>query len=168
MATPPDDFSGLFENLPMGAFRTRPDGVMLRANPALVRLNGFASEAEHLAAVTDIAGHWYVQPGRRAEQQALLEREGRVAAMASEVWRYKTRERIWVSETIHTIRDAEGRVVPYEGAVEEITERVQRRRAAPGTRTGLGAAYPGHRPPPAGAVGRQPRPEQRAEGDACR
>jgi PAS domain S-box-containing protein len=129
MATPPDDFSGLFEFLPMGAFRTRPDGVMLRANPALVRLNGFTSEAEHLAAVTDIAGHWYVQPGRRAEQQALLEREGRVVAMESEVWRYKTRERIWVSENVHTVRDTEGRVVLYEGTVEEITERVQARAA---------------------------------------
>ncbi len=129
MAFAPDDFSGLFEFLPIGAFRTRPDGVMLRANPALVRMNGFSSEAEHLAAVTDIAGQWYMQPGRRAEQQALLEREGRVVAMESEVWRYKTRERIWVSENIHIVRDAEGRVVLYEGTVEEITERVQAKAA---------------------------------------
>lgn len=127
MGTPPDNFRDLFEFLPIGAFRTSPDGVMLRANPALVRMNGFASEAEHLAAVTDIAGHWYVQPGRRAEQQALLQREGRVVAMESEVWRYKTRERIWVSENVHTVRDEEGHVLLYEGTVEEITERVQAR-----------------------------------------
>ncbi len=129
MAQPPDDFSGLFEFLPIGAFRTRPDGVMVRANPALVQMNGFDNEAEHLAAVTDIAGRWYVQPGRRAEQQALLEREGRVVAMESEVWRYKTRERVWVSENVHIVRDAQGQVQFYEGTVEEITERVRARAA---------------------------------------
>ena len=40
-----DNFSSLFEFLPIGAYRSTPDGRQLRANPALVRLNGFSSEA---------------------------------------------------------------------------------------------------------------------------
>ena len=62
-----DNFSTLFAFLPMGAYRSRPDGRPLRANPALVRLNGYAREAELPLAVHNIASEWYVGPGRCAE-----------------------------------------------------------------------------------------------------
>ena len=124
-----DNFASLFEFLPIGAYRTLPDGTQLRANPALVRLNGYASEAEMLAGVRDIAHEWYVDPQRRTEFRRLLESEGRVTAFESEVRRHKTRERIWISENAHVVRDATGCIRYYEGTVEEITERVQAREA---------------------------------------
>lgn len=126
---PGADFGTLFEFLPIGAYRCAPDGRQLRANPALVRLNGFASEAAYLAEVDDVAGSWYVQPGRRAEFEALLARDGTVVGFESEVFRYKTRERIWVSENAHQVRDEAGQLLYYEGTVEEITERVRDRDA---------------------------------------
>ena len=55
---PHNDFATLFDWLPLGAYRSSLQGRQLRANPALVRLNGFASEAEMLASVDDIGGHW--------------------------------------------------------------------------------------------------------------
>ena len=122
-----DDFASLFAFLPIGAYRSRPDGRMVRANPALVRLNGFDSEAELLAGVSDIAGRWYVDPARRAEFLRLMARDGRVIGLESEVWRYKTRERIWISENAHTVRDAAGQLLFYEGTVEEISDRVRAR-----------------------------------------
>ena len=126
---PGDDFSTLFEFLPLGAYRSTPEGRQLRANPALVRLNGFASEAEYLATVQDIAREWYVDPLRRAQFRQGLERDGKVIAFESEIYRYKTRERIWISENAHLVRDAQGRVRYYEGTVEEITDRVRAREA---------------------------------------
>ena len=69
-----NDFSTLFEFCPIGAYRSSPDGVQLRANPALVRLNGYSSEAEMLGSVKDIGTEWYVDPTRRAQFKALLER----------------------------------------------------------------------------------------------
>jgi PAS domain S-box-containing protein len=123
------DFSALFEALPIGAYRSRPDGTMLRANPALVRLNGYQDEAELLRAVRDIAREWYVDPGRRAEFMRRLDGDGRVTAFVSEVWRHKTRERIWITENAAVVRDAAGQVLCYEGTVEEITERVLTERA---------------------------------------
>ncbi len=123
------DFSTLFEFLPIGAYRSRPDGTLLRANLALVRLNGYASEAELLAAVRDIGGEWYAEPARRAEFGVRLEAEGQVVGFESEVCRHRTRERIWVSENAHVVRDAQGAVMFYEGTVEEITERVRARDA---------------------------------------
>lgn len=115
------DFSTLFDLLPIGAYRSSPQGRQLRANPALVRLNGHASEAEMLAAVNDIGREWYVDPGRRAEFMRLLERDGHVLDFVSEVYRHKTRERIWVSENAHVVRDVQGAVVFYEGTVDDIT-----------------------------------------------
>jgi PAS domain-containing protein len=91
-----NDFASLFDWLPLGAYRSSLQGRQLRANPALVRINGFDSEAEMLAAVDDIGGRWYVQPGRREQFRALLEANGAVQDFVSEVFRYKTRERIWV------------------------------------------------------------------------
>ena len=119
------EFQTLFDFLPVGAYRSTPDGRQLRANPALVRLNGYQSEAEMLAAVSDIGGEWYVLPSRREEFRALMARDGQVTGFVSEVYRHKTRERIWVSENAHELRDAGGRAVFYEGTVEEITSRIE-------------------------------------------
>lgn len=123
------DFSTLFEFLPIGAYRSTPDGRQLRANPALVRLNGFDSEAEQLAQVHDIARQWYVQPGRREVFKALLERDGRLLGFESEIYRYRTRERIWVRENAHAVRAPDGSVLFYEGTVEEVTAQVLDREA---------------------------------------
>ena len=122
-----DNFSSLFEFLPIGAYRSSPSGRQLRANPALVRLNGFGSEAEQLAAVDDFGVDWYVEPGRRTEFQSRLKRDGQVRGFESEVYRYRSRERIWVSENAHVVRDPDGAVLYYEGTVEEITDRVNAR-----------------------------------------
>jgi len=77
------DWSSLFEFLPIGAYRNRPDGSQLRANPALVRLNGFATESEHLAADSQPNRPWYADPGRRAQFRALLARDGVVTGFGA-------------------------------------------------------------------------------------
>ncbi len=121
---PVDDHSTLFDFLPIGAYRSSPTGLQLRANPALVALNGYHTEAEQLAGVRDIATEWYVDPKRRAEFMGNLERDGFVTGFVSEVYRHKTRERIWISENAHAVRAADGSPMFYEGTVEEITARV--------------------------------------------
>jgi PAS domain S-box-containing protein len=128
-AEPADPWSTLFVFLPIGAYRRMPDGRQLRANPALVRLNGFATEAEQVAAMRDIGTEWYVDPTRRGQFKALIERDDRVVAFESEIYRHKTRERIWVRENAHAVRGADGRVRYYEGTVEEISDIVRTREA---------------------------------------
>ncbi|MDP2006594.1 MAG: PAS domain-containing protein [Rubrivivax sp.] len=121
-----DNFASLFAFLPIGAYRTLPDGLMVRANPALVRMNGYATEAEHLAAVNS-GDDWYVQPGRRNEFRRLLARDGHVLGFESAARRQGAGTQIWVSENAHLVRDGAGRVLFYEGTVEEITDRVRAR-----------------------------------------
>jgi PAS domain S-box-containing protein len=124
---PHDDWSSLFEFLPIGAYRNAPDGTQLRANPALVRLNGFAHEAEQIAADQQPNRPWYVDAGRRAQFRALLLRDGIVTGFESEVRRYRTGERIWVRENAHVVRGAAGEVLFYEGTIEDITAEVRTR-----------------------------------------
>jgi PAS domain S-box-containing protein len=117
------DYRSLFENLPVGIYRTTSDGRQLRANPALVALNGYASEAEQRSGVRDIAREWYVDPDRRRQFVEALDRDGRLSDFESEIYRHKTRERIWISESAVAIRDAQGRTLYYEGSVQDITAR---------------------------------------------
>ncbi|MEO7939789.1 MAG: diguanylate cyclase, partial [Burkholderiaceae bacterium] len=118
----PSDFSTLFELLPIGAYRSSPDGQQLRANPALVRLNGYASEDELLSAVQDIGREWYVDPLQRRRFRDLMETEGKVVNFRSEVYRHKTHERIWIRENAHVVRDDRRAILYFEGTVEDITE----------------------------------------------
>ncbi len=128
--SPPDgDFSTLFSFLPIGAYRSSPEGLMLRGNQALVELNGYRTEAELLEGVKDIAVEWYVDPARRAEFKRLLERDGFVRGFVSEIYRHHTRERVWISENAHAVRDASGALRFYEGTVEDITSRVRSQKA---------------------------------------
>ena len=128
------DYRSLFSNAIDGIFRASIDGRLLRANPALVELNGYDSEAEMLASVGNLATEWYVDPTRRDEFMRLLHRHGFVTNFVSEVYRHKTREKIWVSENARLIRDGEGRPLFYEGTVRDITEL---RRAEEALRTAM-------------------------------
>lgn len=117
----------LIENLSEGIYRSTLDGGILSANPALARLNGCDSPEELLEMVNDIAGQWYVEPSRRSQFRRILMRDGQIRDFVSEVYRYKSREKIWVVESARLVRDtATNRPLYYEGSVREITETVKR------------------------------------------
>jgi PAS domain S-box-containing protein len=117
------EYRQIFEHIPVGIYRSSIDGKQIRANPALVKLNGYTSEEEMLPSVNDIATEWYVDPRRREEFKEILDRQGYVTSFESEIYRHKSRERIWISENARLVRDAEGNPLYYEGTVQDITER---------------------------------------------
>ena len=114
-------YRDIFDNATEGIYRSSLDGRMLTANHALVCLNGYDNEEELLAAVNDIGREWYVDPGRRAEFAEIMDRDGVVTGFESEIYRHRTRERIWISEDARLLRDDDGQPVCYEGSVREIT-----------------------------------------------
>lgn len=120
-----EEYRSLFENSIAGIFRSTLDGRQLRANPALVRMNGFDSEEDMIAHVDDIGSQWYVDPKRRDEFVAIMQREGRTHDFVSEVYRYKTRERFWVSESAWLVRDKDGNPAYYEGMIIDATKRMR-------------------------------------------
>lgn len=118
------EYRSLFENSVVGLYRTSIEGRQLRANPALVKLNGYGSEAELLAAVNDISREWYVDPRRRDEFVRLMLENGRVTDFVSEIYRHATREKTWVSESAWIVRGPSGEPLCFEGTVIEANERI--------------------------------------------
>lgn len=112
----------LFEFLPIGAYRTTTDGKLERANATWVKMNGYSSEAEMPAAIDLVADAWYVDPKRHIAFMEQMQTQGYVVNFVSEVYRHKTRERIWIREAAHAVRDEHGSIQYYEGTVEDITE----------------------------------------------
>src|ERR1051325_2263487 len=75
-----------------------------------------------MASVTDIARRLYVQPGRREQFKRSMEKHATITDFESEIFR-KDGSTIWISENCRAIRDASGRLLYYEGTVEDITQR---------------------------------------------
>ncbi|UZQ54930.1 PAS domain S-box protein [Trichothermofontia sichuanensis B231] len=117
-----EKYRGIFENAIEGIFQTTVDGRYLSANPALARMYGFETPADLIAYLTDIEQQLYVDPKRRAEFCRLMQTQGAVADFESEVYR-RDGTRIWISENARVVTDETGRILYYEGTVEDITER---------------------------------------------
>jgi len=113
-------YRDIFENAVEGIFQSFPEGELLRCNPAMVRIYGYDSAEEFKAAVAD--GRIYVDPDRRAEFVCLMQAQGSVSEFESQIYR-KDGSIIWTSEKARTVVNEEGKVLYYEGFVEDITER---------------------------------------------
>ena len=118
-----EKYRSIFENCLEGIFQLSPDGRYLSANPALARIYGYDSVAELTAAV-DVRRNLYVRLGRRAELDVYLNRYGEVSACESQIY-CKDGSKIWIAETIRAVKGADGKLLYYEGTVQDITERRQ-------------------------------------------
>ena len=114
----------LFEGVPVGLFRATLSGQILDANPALIRLLGFPSR-ESLMAVNLRDVHADAKSRRLFLER--LEREGEVQDVDIE-WKRYGGQIITVRQSARPIRDASGRLLHYEGVVEDITESERARR----------------------------------------
>jgi diguanylate cyclase (GGDEF)-like protein/PAS domain S-box-containing protein len=118
------EYRSLFRNAVCGIYRDQLDGIPVRCNPALALLNGYQTEEEYITAVSGAHGAWYVEPTRSDEFKRLMREEGRVKDFVSEVYRHRTRERIWITENAWYVRDPEGNPLFIEGTIQDATERV--------------------------------------------
>jgi diguanylate cyclase (GGDEF)-like protein/PAS domain S-box-containing protein len=115
-------YRGLFDNAIEGIFRTTADGHYLDANPALANIYGFDSTDELVASLRDIGRQLYVDPQRREEFMRIVRARGSVSGFESQVYR-KNGDIIWISENARAVFDDDGKLVSYEGTVEDVTER---------------------------------------------
>ncbi len=115
-------YRDIFDNAREGIFQTTPDGQYLDSNPALARMLGFDSPEELICSRRDITRDTYVDPERRNEFRRLLEDHGAVREFEHQVFR-KDGSKIWISVNARAVRDERGRVVYYEGTVQDINER---------------------------------------------
>ncbi len=119
-----NNYYGLFDHLVEGIFRTNAAGHYLMANIALARIYGYDSPLELMANLKDIAGRLYVEPGRREEFVRLMQASDTLTGFESRIYR-KDGSIIWISENCRAVRDGQGKLLYYEGTVEDITRRRQ-------------------------------------------
>jgi len=111
-------YRSLFENAALGIYQTTPDGRILAANPALVRMLGYGSFEE--LAERDLEEDGYEPATPRALFKEEIEKTGHLEGVES-VWITRDGDRLFVRENAVAVRDDDGNVLYYEGTVEDIT-----------------------------------------------
>lgn len=115
-------FRSLFENVPIGIYRTTPDGRILLANPALVDMLGYES-AEEMATRNLEADTQFFEPDySRDEFRRQLDEEGEVRGIEAR-WIREDGTELYVRESARAVHDEDGEILYYEGTVEDISER---------------------------------------------
>jgi PAS domain S-box-containing protein len=112
-------FTELFETLQEGIYIVTPEDRVVEVNPALVRMLGYASKEELLGKkVTDV----FVDETQRANIIREVNRqpapEGREITL-----RKKNGQPLICLNTATAIRDTSGKIIRYQGALVDITER---------------------------------------------
>src|SRR5207245_5674620 len=81
-----EKYRSIFENVMEGIFQTTPDGHYLSANPMLARIYGYDTPGELIATISDINHQLYERPGRRDEFIRLIQENGFVSKLESQVY----------------------------------------------------------------------------------
>ena len=117
-----EKYRDMFENAMEGIFQSTPEGVFLSVNPAFVKMYGFESPEEMLAYVNDIAKQLYVNPEERGEFKKVLEEHGSVNGYVAQ-WYRKDGTIFSTSTNARKVCDSSGKILYYQGTVEDITQR---------------------------------------------
>ncbi|HUU04451.1 MAG TPA: PAS domain S-box protein [Patescibacteria group bacterium] len=107
----------LFENVPIGIYRTTPDGRIVDSNPALVQMLGYDSFAE--LATRNLEKDSRHTEYRRADFVKRLKRDGEIKGLES-VWYKKDGTMIHVRENAKLVSNEDNQVF-FEGTVEDIS-----------------------------------------------
>ncbi len=117
-----------FNNAIEGIFRTTPNGHYLDVNPALARIYGYDDPQALMKGLTDISSQLYVDPHRRDEFKAIMSEHDEVTDFVSEI-RRRDGATIWIKENARAVRDWSGKLICYQGTVEDITVKFEAEQA---------------------------------------
>ncbi len=119
-------FRNIYENMTIGMYRTTPDGQIVMCNSALIQMLGYASFEE--LAQRNLEKEGYEPKYDRKMFRQKIEKDGKIHGLES-AWMKKDGSFIYVSESARVIRDEAGKVLYYEGTVEDISDRKQAEQA---------------------------------------
>ncbi len=115
-------YRSIFENSVEGIFQTSPDGRFISVNNSMARYFGFTSPTEMLSYITDIALQCYANPEEKAESYKNINKKNRISDIERQFKR-KDGSLFWGSESVRAVRDADDKLLYYEGTLVDITER---------------------------------------------
>jgi diguanylate cyclase (GGDEF)-like protein/PAS domain S-box-containing protein len=111
-------YHSLFNDLPIGLYRTAPDGKIMDINSAFLQMFGF-SDAQ--SAKNCVAADLYADPSSRGKYLSIVED----TTTAEIEMKRQDGKIIWVTDHVTAVRDQAGRVLYYEGSLIDITKRKQ-------------------------------------------
>jgi diguanylate cyclase (GGDEF)-like protein/PAS domain S-box-containing protein len=117
-----EKYRNIFENAMIGIYQSTPEGRYLSVNPAMARIFGYSSPEEMIKTITNAGLQTYVNPDDRIRFKKLLESGGVVGGFETQRYR-KDKGKFWVSINNRAVFDESGKVLYYEGIVEDITAR---------------------------------------------
>ncbi len=112
-------FRSIVDNAPYGILRTTMGGEIVQANPAMVRMLGYDTEAEVLS--LNIRTEVYCDPNERHAALSWVAKQASVHGLELE-WRRKGGEPFTVRCYAHLVRNEDGKLEIIEGFIEDITE----------------------------------------------
>ncbi|GEM_PF-4863090 len=119
-------FRSFFEDSPIGIFRTSVNGQILLINPTLLNMAG----VEEYDSFKEINvekiefGPLYSRSWFKNE----IEKDGKITGLET-IWRRKDGTTFWARENSQIVRDENGKILYYEGTVEDITVRKEAEKA---------------------------------------
>lgn len=113
-------YRNIFESAVIGIYRSTPEGKIILANSTLVKLLGFDSFEE--LAKRNLEREGYGKEGQRNKFRKSIEKNGSVIGFEA-VWKTKDGKSVFVNENARAFYDNNGKVIYYEGTIEDITER---------------------------------------------
>jgi PAS domain S-box-containing protein len=117
-----DRYRRLFENAVLGIFQSSLEGKALAVNPAFARMFGYNSPEEVLSTVKNIAVDIFADPNRRAEI-ARLTQENPEQHTFENIYRRRDGSTFPGTLHLHPVKDAAGRLLYFEGLIEDISKR---------------------------------------------
>jgi PAS domain S-box-containing protein len=112
-------YRALYREVPIGLYRTTPDGKILASNPYLIEILRYDSLEDIQTVNLEKKGFQPAYP--RSEFKRALEEYESIKGLES-IWKRKDNSLIYVRENAKAIRDESGNILYYEGSVEDITE----------------------------------------------
>ncbi len=119
-----EKYRDIFNNSIDGIFQSTEDGRFLSVNPAMARIYGYDSPEDMLNSVNDIGTQVYVNTEQRKEVLRRLNAGEKLSGYETLDHR-KDGTSFWASMTAQAIRDENGRLLFYEGTIEDVTPRKQ-------------------------------------------
>jgi PAS domain S-box-containing protein len=117
-----EKYRNIFENAGEGIFQTTPEGRFISVNPALARMLGYDTPEELIKRIADLSAQGYVNLEDRTRFKKILEESDVIEGFETQHYR-KDGSIIWISINARAVRDSTGKMLYYEGTLQEITGR---------------------------------------------
>ena len=121
-------YRGIFEHAVEGIFQSTPDGQYIEVNPAMAAMFGYGSPQEMKQQITDISQQIYVDNCDRDMFKRSMSQQDEIKDFEYQAYR-RDGSLFWVSQWVRAVRNAQGRLLYYEGSCVDVTRRKQQEAA---------------------------------------